>query len=184
MVEEMHHPDRAGENRSVRYERTDADYRWVLGILLASLILAAIMFSAVGWFFNAFERYQAKIKGSPYSLAPGPSTGLPEQPRLEQIDRLTNGEQGGAGRAPDASSLIPHPPAKVPDEVHLASYGPTDEKGFIYIPVERAMEFLVKTLPSRPASSSEDSKRQNGLVDGGGPNSGRMFRKEPRWDER
>jgi hypothetical protein len=180
MVEEGHNAGGAAENPSVKYERTDADHRWVLGILLAGLVLALIIISAVSWFFNALERYQARSKESPYPLAPGPTTGLPEEPRLEQIQRIPP----PAGLGPRPSSLIPHSSAKIPDEVHLASYGPTDEKGFIYIPIERAMELVAKKLPSRPASSSEDTKRQNGLVDDGGPNSGRMFRKEPRWDER
>ena len=101
-----------------------------------------------------------------------PSTALPAEPRLEQIDRQEGMESANAYEI-EASKLAT-----------LNSYGPTGEEGFVHIPIGRALELLEGKLPARKEPSAEQRKRQNGLVDGGGPNSGRLFREEPRWYER
>ena len=58
----------------------------------------------------------------------------------------------------------------------LHRYGRADEDGFVYIPIDRAMKMLAKKLPAR-AAQDERPSRANGLVDGGEPNSGRLFKK-------
>ncbi len=52
MVEEIHTPAGTPENPSVRYEPTDASFRWVLGILIATAILGVLMYFFITGFFR------------------------------------------------------------------------------------------------------------------------------------
>jgi hypothetical protein len=167
MIEEVRHPDGRIEHPMVRHEQTDANHRRILWILFGGVVLMALTMATVLRFFYVYQDYQSGIKKSPYPLAPEPSTALPQGPRLEQVNRL---EDRGA---PSAYSV------NLPDEHTLETYGPTAEKGFVHIPIDRAMQLLKDKLPSRPQPSAEQRIRQNGLLDGGGPNAGRLFREEP-----
>jgi hypothetical protein len=122
----------------------------------------------VYWFFVGVKDEQARVKKSPYPLAPGPSTALPREPRLEQIDRLAGVETPNVHER-ETSRL----------EV-LQSYGPTSEEGFMHIPIEQAMKLLAASpqykLKARPEPSADQKRRSGGLVDAGESNSGRMFR--------
>jgi hypothetical protein len=66
------------------------------------------------------------------------------------------------------------------NEATLDSYGPSDDEGFIRVPIDRAMDFLVGRLPVRkeqPQKKSGDGKaRDRGMVNAGDSNSGRLFR--------
>ena len=44
-------------------------------------------------------------------------------------------------------------------------------------------QLLANKLPARPEPPASQRRRENGLVDAGESNSGRMFREEPRWYE-
>ena len=55
-------------------------------------------------------------------------------------------------------------------------YGRAEEDGFVDIPIERAMKLLANKLPAR-ATEDDRASRAGGLVDGGEPNSGRLFKK-------
>ena len=88
MPDEIQHPAEPLENPSVRHERTDANFGRILSIFIGVAIFAVIVFSGMRLFFNEYRDHQAEIKKSPYPLAPGPSTALPREPRLEQVDRL------------------------------------------------------------------------------------------------
>jgi hypothetical protein len=61
----------------------------------------------------------------------------------------------------------------------LNRYGTTREEGFVHIPVGRAMTLLENKLPARKEPPAGQRRRGDGLVDGGEPNSGRLFRGEP-----
>jgi hypothetical protein len=155
----------------VRFEPTDASFKAVLWILLGAVVFAAVMFPVVLWFFYDFRRYQADIKKSPFPLAAAPSTALPPEPRLEQLDRASGVETPNVYARQEAREGV------------LNSYGPTGEEGFVHVPIERAMRQLENKLPARAGPPPEQARRGAGLVDAGEPNSGRMFREKPRWFE-
>ncbi len=168
MVDEIHHPDGRIEHPSVHYERTDANFRAIVCIILGTMALAALIQTAVLAFFLDYRQYQDDIKKSPYPLAPGPSTALPAEPRLEQVDRLAGVESPNVYERMSGKEEI------------LNSYGDTPEKDFVHIPIERAMKLLENKLPARAAPSAAAARKGGGLVDAGESNSGRMFRKGAR----
>lgn len=172
MSEEVRHPDGRIEHPSVRHERTDASFRAVVWALGIGLVLAVVIHLSIWWFFRRYGDYQNAIKRSNFPLAPTPSTQLPPQPRLEQIDRMED--------VPGVSVAA----RQARREAVLDSYGPTTEEGFIRVPIERAMAFLAGKLPTRPVPPSGQGKRGNGLLDSGESNSGRILREEPKWSER
>jgi hypothetical protein len=153
----------APSHPSVRYEESDASLHWVLAVTGAAIVMGAIIFYVVFRLFVGYDEREAAVKASEYPLAAESSGRLPPEPRLEQIDRLAGAESGNS-------------PAKS-NEAVLRSYGPTSREGYVHIPIDRALELLDNKLPVREQQpSDEQAKRQNGLVDGGEPNSGRMFR--------
>jgi hypothetical protein len=159
------------EHPSVRHERTDANFRWILGLVIAAAVLGLVVFGVVWLLFREEHNRLAEARKSSFPLAPRPSTALPPEPRLEQLDRLSEIER---------SNVYVRQKAK---EEILASYGATDEKGFVRIPIEQAMKVLATTkkLPVREEKAGP-RRRDNGLVGGGEPNSGRLFnRRKPRW---
>jgi hypothetical protein len=167
---EVHHPDGRIEHPAVRYEHSDANFRWILRIVLGAVVFAAVVHFVIWQFFRDYGRYQDEVKQSPYPLAPAPSTALPPEPRLEQLDRTAGIER------PDVYKR------ELSREEILDSYGATEEKGYMHIPIERAMAYLVdkNKLPARAAPPAGVQSRDDGLVDAGASNSGRMFRKRPR----
>ena len=97
--------------------------------------------------------------------APSWETSLPPEPRLEQINRLEKDK---------VSNTFAREKEK---EDFLHSYGQTPEKGYVHVPIERAMDLLAGKLPARKEQPKDkQSLRENGLLDGGAPNSGQMFR--------
>jgi hypothetical protein len=172
VADEIHHPEGRIEHPSVRYERTDASVRWVVLTLVAALVVAVGIYFGLWQFWRQFESYQARVKRSPFPLAAAPSKELPPEPRLEQLDRLSGNER---------PNVFVRETAR---EEALNSFGPTREEGYVHIPVERAMALLENKLPARAEPPSGSANREDGLVDSGEPNSGRMFRGKPRWFER
>jgi hypothetical protein len=171
MAEEIHQPDGHIEHPEVRYEPRDANFGWILAIGIAALVLVALIFSLLLWFFYQYRDYQAAIKRSPFPLAPSPSETLPAQPHLEQLDRTAGIER---------SNMYVREAAK---EELLHSYGPTSDQEFVRIPIDRAITLLENKLPARPEPPASQRRRENGLVDAGEPNSGRLFREKPPWYE-
>jgi hypothetical protein len=88
---------------------------------------------------------------------------LPPKPRLEQIDRMANKANPDALKSLEAK------------EKALNSFGPTEEKGFVHVPIRQAMKAVAGKLPVRkePPTSTAAGK---GLLEGGESNSGRMLR--------
>jgi hypothetical protein len=164
MVEETHTPAGTPENPSVRYEPTDASFRWIMGIVLGAIVFAALMQLAITGFFRMSRAHQDSMKASHFPLAATPSTSMPPEPRLEQLNRL--------------EGLGSHPDAKAANESELHSFGPSERPGYVRIPIERAVDLIPERLPVRKDQPSDDQLRhQNGLVGNGGEsNSGRMFR--------
>jgi hypothetical protein len=171
MPDEIPQTNGQTENPLVRYERTDASFRWVMACIVAAAALGLVIFFGVWFFMEGYGAHQAKTKKSPFPLAPGPSESLPPEPRLEQLDHLA-GNKGRRVYEWEAAKLGV-----------LDSYGPTREEGYIHIPIDRAMDLLAgdkklreTMLPSRPEPPAEQRRRSDGLVDAGASNSGRMFR--------
>jgi hypothetical protein len=152
----------------VRYDRSDASFWWVFGVVVAGAIVLGVFTYVIHRFFHDYAAYQAEIKKSPYTLAPEPATSLPPEPRLEQLNRLEEVRRSDVYIREESKEKV------------LASYGPAGS-GYVHIPIDRAMDRLAGKLPVRDQQPSEEqARRQNGLVDAGASNSGRMFRgKEP-----
>lgn len=156
--------DGRAQHPEIRYERRDVAFGPVVVGFLAAGILAVIHFAVIWGFFLQERSREAAIKQSQFPLAPTPSTELPPEPRLEQLDRLA-----GSNR-PEA-----YPRMEAELEI-LQTYGPTQEKGYVHIPIDRAMELVVDQLQVRPAEERPAAGKDNGLVAGGRPNSGRRLR--------
>jgi len=162
------------EHATVRYEKTDASFSWVLGLLLGAMALGIVIFAAILMFFHGYNDSQSALRKSTYPLAPGPAKALdtlPPEPRLEQIDRLRGIETPNVFKREESKESL------------LGSYGPTGDKGFIHVPIDQAMKHLAGKLRAR-VEKAEAVPRDNGLVDAGEPNSGRLPRKEPKWSAR
>jgi hypothetical protein len=172
-AEEVRYPDGRIEHPHVRYERRDASLRWIIGIGITAMALAALIHYVLLLFFFDYRNYQDAIKRSPFPLAPAPSAALPASPHLEQLDRAAGIERPDVYEREAAKENVLH------------SYGATPEQGFVHIPIERAMEEALREnkLPARPERPANQTRRENGLVDSGESNSGRMFREKPRWYE-
>lgn len=166
--EEIHYPDGRIEHPAVSREPSDVRFRGVLLLMLLVCLFAAVNYFVIWKFFwwQAREQEEKYVR-SPYVLAPQPSRQLPREPRLEQLDRLRG------STSPDAFLY------QIEQERLLHRYGPTSERGFVHIPIEQAITRLADQLPVRKEPSAQVEK-QNGLVDSGEPNSGRMYRGERR----
>ena len=151
------------QHAHVHYEHSDVSFRWIFVILLGVMVMAVITFYAVLRFFYDYRDYEAAIHQSSFPLAPA-TPGLPPQPRLEQLNRMTKVEE---------SNVYIRQQHK---EEQLRSYGPA-EKGYVHVPIDRAIDFLANKLPVRAKQPTADQKRRaDGLVDAGESNSGRVFR--------
>jgi hypothetical protein len=167
MPEEAPHPDGRLEHPEIRTEKTDASFRWVLGLVLGSVVFAGVVQLVLWLFFWGYRNYQADIKQSPYPLAPAPSEALPREPVLEQVNRLEGIKKGDVYQREASKEAI------------LAGYGPTSETGYVHIPIDEAMDRLAGKLPVRAEAPPGAGERDGGLVDAGESNSGRMFRRRP-----
>jgi hypothetical protein len=155
------------QHTAVRFEPSDAKFRWIFGIILGAIVVAVVIHVAVWGFFESRRDREATVKRSDFPLAPASSEALPPQPRLEQLNRIERIEKGNVYLREEQK------------EWTLDSYGPAGE-GYVHIPIDRAMDLLADKLPVRTARPPADqARRQNGLVDAGASNSGRMFAGPP-----
>jgi hypothetical protein len=162
---EAREPHGALEHPSIQYERRDVPFRWVLIIAVDGTCIGAAIFGLVYVFFRADTERLATRRESEFPLAEHLSNTLPANPRLEQVDRIEG--------IPDENVYL----SLSAKEDQLQLYGDTNEKGFVHIPIRRAIETLDGHLPVRkqPTGPAKD----NGLVDSGASNSGRMLRGSP-----
>jgi hypothetical protein len=170
MAEEIHHTDGRIEHPSVRHERSDASFRWILGLILGAMAFAAVVQYLLLVFVYDYAGYEDKAKQSPYPLAPGPSTKLPHEPRLEQLDRTAGVESPDVYKRDAAKEDI------------LNRYGRLEgTEEFVHIPIDQAITLALREdyLPVRPAPPAGQRSRENGLVNAGASNSGRIFREKP-----
>jgi hypothetical protein len=152
------------QESTVRYERKDIRFGCLLAVMLVAAGVVAVLGYTVWRFFWWEARSQDARNRSAYPLR-APSIQLPPEPRLEQLDRMARTE--GADVYDNLAA----------DEKQLNSYGATDEKGFVHIPIQKAMQTIAGQLRVRkqsPGSAATD----NGLLDSGESNSGRIFRGE------
>ena len=161
--EEIRYSDGRIEHPSVRYEKRDVKFHWIMAFLLGALCYAVIHFYVVWEFFGSQKAALAELRRSTYPLARSSSPPLPPAPRLEQIDRL------------ERNSTVDAYGRRAAKEEILNSYGATGEKGFARIPIQEAMRLLAGQLPIRKEPSRE-WPADHGLRDAGEPNSGRMLR--------
>jgi hypothetical protein len=190
-AQEIPAPDGRIEHAAARYESRDIRLRWLMVVVVGVSCYAVVHYYGV-WRFLWFQAHaQAEAKKSPYPQAsapsttlppdhsgrapstPGrreaytgvpPSTPLPPEPRLEQLDRMTPEESAAVNKQ------------LMVKEKALHSYGSGAEKGFVQIPIEQAMKAVAGALPVAQASSPGRSADSNGLLEAGQSNSGRMFR--------
>jgi hypothetical protein len=147
----------------IRYEERDVRFRWVLVVAVVSCVIGGAIFVLVRGF------YQVALESRPEGQTPGfasheiPTSQLPPEPRLELLDRL---------KKTPASNVAKWERG---EEKSLETYGPSDEKGFVRIPLQRALQIVADHLPARKESDQPKFK-DRGLVDAGESNSGRMFR--------
>ena len=164
---EIRHPDGRIEHPSVRSEPHVLPLGRIMATIVAVMVTGGILFYFVWIFFVARENQQLAVKASNYPLATAPRMQLPAQPRLVPLDRLTGNESANVYDR------------ELAYENKLNSYGPTDEAGFVHIPIAEAIKMIVPKLPVRSSAAPLDSYKGDGLLDGGEPNSGRVYQKAP-----
>jgi uncharacterized iron-regulated membrane protein len=150
--------DKEETNAGVSYERKDIRLRLVIGLLAGAGCLVAVVLFAIWQFYWMEENSQEKAKGSTEALAPV----LPPDPRLEQIDKLAAAEYSNIDKRLAAQ------------EAALNSSGPSDEKGFVHIPIQQAIEAVADKLPVRKQPPGHAASNA------GESSSGRMIRGEAR----
>src|SRR5581483_12182278 len=129
--EEGNQPPPGGlEHASVSYEHSDVNFRWILGLLIGAMILAAVVFYAILRFYHDYADYEASVKQSQYPLATDNGR-LPREPRLEQLNRLADIEKGNVYLRQEAK------------EEALYSYGSIAGEGeYVHVAIEQAMDWL------------------------------------------
>ncbi len=162
--EEVRHSDGRIEHPRVRREARDVRFRWVAAFVAASLLLGGAQVYVVWKIFQEGEAYFGRARTETAGPRPPSETRLPEQPRLEQLDRTAGIEH----------SNVRH--LETIDLNRLNRFGTTADAGYIHIPIDDAMDLIVDRLPIREGSHAEDP-RSLGLLGGGESNSGRMFRR-------
>ena len=150
-------------NPGVRYERKDIRF----GCLLAAIIVAGCVVVSVGygmWRFYWWQAGQQQANGrSQYPLNPGST-------RDCRPNRGSSRSIGWPARRFQLFQVLAE------KEKVLNSYGPSEEKGFVHVPIQEAIKATAGKLPVRkqPPGGAND----NGLMDAGQSNSGRMFKGE------
>ncbi len=153
------------EHPAVKYEPRDVRFRWVLYGAIIVVATGVILVFICSFYFRA-KIHSLSKEGQGFPLAPHPLSELPPQPRLDPVERMAEHQE----------TPIFHRHQQLVDRLH--GYGSTSDKGFLHVPIKRAMDSLAGQLPVRE-NPIENSFSDNGLVDSGEPNSGRLFRKAP-----
>jgi hypothetical protein len=97
-----------------------------------------------------------------------PQEKLPPEPRLDPL----NAEAGSTGADVYARQAA--------FEEILTHYGPTENENFVRVPISVAMKQMAQDTRS-DAAEEGDKQHNYGLIDGGEPNSGRLFQGKPSW---
>ena len=148
----------------MRHEPRDIRFPAILALMAMACAILAVLGYTI-WRFYWFQAAgQEEVKASPYPLAPGLSAPLPPEPRLEQLDRMAAVESSDVSKRLAAQEKL------------LNSYGTTAEKGFVHIPIQQAIKAVAGSLPVAKGASQGRAAHNNGLLEAGESNSGRMFR--------
>jgi hypothetical protein len=160
---EVHHADGRIEHPRVHRETRDARVGCIFALMGAAICIAALHYYGLWRYYVFQEAQQQQSKQSDHPLSPKPSRALPPAPRLEPLDRMAEFE---------GSNVFARRAVR---ERRLHGYGPTEEEGYVHIPIEQAVRQLAGKLPAREEPPPAPQK-SHGLVTGGESNSGRMFR--------
>jgi hypothetical protein len=148
--------------RGIRFEERDVRFRWVLIVAVVSSVIGGAIFVLVRGFYQV--ALESRPEGqTPFASRETPTSQLPPEPRLELLDRREKTPASNVAKWERG------------EEKSLETYGPSDEKGFVRIPLQRAMQIVAGHLPARK-DVDRPKYKDRGLVDGGESNSGRMFR--------
>jgi hypothetical protein len=112
------------------YETRDIHVRPLVMFVVAFLAIAIVVQLLALWMFRVLDRQEATEKRASFSLAAGTQASLPREPRLEEIDRLGPRPELGIEERLAAQQAT------------IEVYGATPEKGYVRIPIERAMELM------------------------------------------
>jgi hypothetical protein len=164
---ETRHADGTVEHPRVHSEPHVVPVKGIIVVIVAIVVIGAGVLTVDWMFFRGNRQRQQSLKASTYPLAMPSDTKLPPEPRLEQLDRLSGN---------DASNVYNRQLAL---EQRLNSYGPTEDAGFVHIPIQEAMKMIVAKLPVRKQTGQGELSKSDGLLDGGEPNSGRVFQRAP-----
>lgn len=162
--EEIHQPEGQVEHPRIHHERSDLSARLVYALLVAATCIAVVHYYLVWQMYWYKAAWQEEQKRPPYPASPLPAERLPAEPRLEQLDRLAGVEVADGYKRLVAKEWLLH------------RYGRGEERGFVHIPIEQAMQIVAGQLPVHAARPP--NLHDQGLVDWGDPNSGRLFRGE------
>lgn len=153
--QEPKHPD-------VQYEQRDIHLPAILFVLTV-IAFCFVLVASFSWYI--LHQYETPADRRMQATYTTPEEPLPAEPILEplQPQRRTD---------PFAQQL------KMEQELH--SYGKVQEEGYVHIPIEEAIKVAVSKLPVRK-DAEQSSSKNHGLVSGGEPNSGRLFKEPPQW---
>ena len=158
--EEIRHSDGRIEHPRVQREETDIRFR---GIAAAVIVIGASL-AAVASAARVFLHEESVIVARRADhIRSSTKLDLPKQPRLEALQAEAR-ERSFAASAAAA-------------ELRLHQYGPTDDPGFVHIPIEKAIQKLAGDLQSQEPPLRRE--KSFGLIGGGESNSGRLFREAP-----
>lgn len=162
------------------YDHADVKYETsglrLVGVVVALVSIAgAIVLAAIAlrWLLQSRESPRDRQMAETYGSYSSPFAPLPSQPRLEQL----NAHQGAVASSPFANEL------NLEHTLHTWGRLP-DQPEFVHIPIERAISLTAAKLSADQPSPQELNKKlekTSGLVGGGEPNSGRLFREVPQW---
>jgi hypothetical protein len=147
----------------VRYETRDVRFRWVLILAVAGCCIGAVIFFLVRGFYWAALESRSDGQAAEFAPRETPTSQLPPEPRLELLDRLEKTPASNVSKW------------ETGEEKALETYGASDEKGFVRVPLQRAIQTLTGHWQVRKESDRPKFK-DKGLIDAGESNSGRMFR--------
>jgi len=160
-------PSSEGEARlheEVKYEESDVSLAGVIAILIAiALVFAGVFFLCAWMLMMSQPNSWRAASSSNYAV---PADQKPAPPRLEPLDF-----EGAAATDVFAKQL------KLEHTLH--TYGDTAVDDFVHIPIERATQLVVQSLPVR--EGSQPPAKSFGLVGGGESNSGRLYSEAPSW---
>src|SRR5580704_5534268 len=124
-----------------RYEETDASFQGVIIVAVAGCCIGAVVFVIVRGFYWAALESQPPARATTFTAPENPTEQLPPEPRLELLDRQQKTPASNVSRWERG------------EEKALETYGTSDEKGFVRIPLQEAMHIVVGQLPARKSNS-------------------------------